>query len=398
MNKKRMISLFFLVTALFAVAGGFSDAVLSNFFREAYNADGELRGLIEFPRELPGIMCLFLISSISFMGNYKMGMISQLLVSISMLVLAFTTPEFPVMLVFLFMFSSGIHLFMPIQDAIAFSVFQHEKNIGERMGQYKSWMNVFALLAAICVFVGFKSGFFNFSENPKIIFIVAAIFAGFTFVVLFIMQKESKVLPIKKEKFKLLFRKEYKYYYALSVLFGTQKQIMIVFGPWVFIELLNQKADTIALLTIISSFVSAFFLKALGKWIDKFGIRKIMYADAFSFIGVYIVYGILAAMIVNDKFESVTVAVVLTGALFVADRISTNIGVVRNIYLHSIAVDKSEITKTLSTGMGLDHIVTIFFAPLAGYIWTNIGPQYIFFFAAFLSLFNIVIAKKADIK
>ena len=48
-------------------------------------------------------------------------------------------------------------------------------------------------------------------------------------------------------------KKEYTFYYILAVLHGVQKQIMIVFGPWVLIDILGRQADTMALLGIISS-------------------------------------------------------------------------------------------------------------------------------------------------
>ena len=60
-------------------------------------------------------------------------------------------------------------------------------------------------------------------------------------------------------KIKWVFRKEYKYYYLLTIMSGVQKQIMFVFGPWVLIEMLNKKADTISMLFFIA-YISGYFL------------------------------------------------------------------------------------------------------------------------------------------
>ncbi len=398
MDKKRVIVVFFILTAIYGMGLAFTDPILSNFFRDVYNADAQMRGIIEFPREMPGVISMFLISSIAFMGNYRVGIISQVLVVIGALIMGLTTPSFNVVLVALFVYSLGFHLFLPVQDAIALSIFQDEKNIGRRMGQYKACTNAFTLIASVIVYLGFHYDVFSFMILPRKTFILTGIFSVLTIITLFILLKEHKIPREKREKFKILYRKEYNFYYILSILYGTQKQIILVFGPWVLIELLNQKASTIALLTILSSLASTFFLNVLGKWIDKFGIRKIMYADAFSFIGVYIVYGIITLMIVNNKFANLQTAIILSGILFIADRISTNIGVIRNIYLNSIAVEKSDITKTLTVGMGLDHIVTVLAAPVTGFIWDRFGPHYVFFFAAFLSVGNLIVAKKANIK
>ena len=62
----------------------------------------------------------------------------------------------------------------------------------------------------------------------------------------------TSISPVTNHK--LLFRKEYMPYYMVTLAYGCQKRIRIVFAPWVIIELLRQGADVIALLTIVESF------------------------------------------------------------------------------------------------------------------------------------------------
>jgi len=64
------------------------------------------------------------------------------------------------------------------------------------------------------------------------------------------------------------------------------------------------------------------------------------------------------------------------------------------LYLRSIALDKSEISPTLSTGMSIDHAISIICAFLGGLVWETWGPQYVFFLAAVLSLGNVVVAAR----
>ena len=49
-------------------------------------------------------------------------------------------------------------------------------------------------------------------------------------------------------------------------------------------------------------------------------------------------------------------------------------------------------TATLSTGVSLDHIVSILAATAGGFVWQYWGSQWVFFIAAFLSLINIAVA------
>ena len=109
---------------------------------------------------------------------------------------------------------------------------------------------------------------------------------------LLVREKVPALGAARRSAAKIVFRREYRYYYLVTMLNGVQKQIALVFGSWVIIELLGKKADTMSLLMITVSFISIFFMRMLGRWIDRLGIKKMMYLDALTFIFVYIVYGL----------------------------------------------------------------------------------------------------------
>lgn len=395
-NMKKEIKVYFIILALTALGLGLSDGVFANYFKDAYNVNAFQRGFIEFPRELPGILCIVAVSILSFLGDIRIAMIAQLLSFIGIISLGFLTPTFTVMLIFLFINSMGMHLNLPLQDSLGMSLIKGE-NIGKRMGQYKGVSTAFSMIASITVFFGFRFGLFSLTSKVKTIFLISAGFFAAVFILFFYLSRLIKT-PIKENrKLKLIFRKEYKYYYILAIMNGVQKQIMIVFGPWVLIEILGKKADTLAMLGIIGYFIGIFFIPALGRWLDRYGIRKMLYADALSFIGVYTVYGFLASGFSTGFFATTGIPVILTFSLFVLDRMSMQMGMIRVIYLRSIAVKESEITPTLSLGISMDHIVSIICSYLGGIIWSNLGPQYIFFFAAALSFVNLTVAKIAVI-
>lgn len=175
-------------------------------------------------------------------------------------------------------------------------------------------------------------------------------------------------------------------------MFGVQKQVMLVFGPWVLIETLGQRVDVIVLLGIIASTLGMFFMPLLGKWIDRFGVKKLLYADAFSFIFVYLCYGALSQGFNTGTLAKVGIPVVLTCALFVVDRLSSQMGIIRTIYLKSIAKDSADVTPTLSLGMMMDHMVSILVGITGGIAWVTFGSHYIFYAVAALSLVNLAVA------
>ncbi len=377
-----------------AMGTGFSDAVLANYFKDAYDATAQQRGFIEFPRELPGILSLFAIFALARLGNIKIAVIAQILSAVGILILAFITPSFYTMTAVLFLFSMGMHMFMPLQDGIAMSLYG-EKNpqLGSLLGRLKGLMTVFSFVSGIIIFFGFSSGFFSFKTPTKWVFVVAGIcfiIAGMLFVTLF-RQTHTKDTKIKSNK--PVFRKKYGFYYILAIMHGVQKQIVIVFSPWVIIEILGQGADTMSVLIMISSFLGIAFLPFLGKCLDRFGIKNMLYADAISFIVVYLALGYMAYNLSSGIFSITGIAMFVTFFIFIIDRMSSQMGFIRIVYLNSIAENKDEIVSTISFGISLDHVVSIVCSYLCGLIWTFYGPHYVFLLAASLSIVNLVIAK-----
>ncbi|MFA5904567.1 MAG: MFS transporter [Desulfobacula sp.] len=391
------MKLFVLILALTAMGLGFSNDIISNYFKDAYQASAFQRGIIEFPRELPGILCILIISLLSFLSDIRIAILSQILSAIGMVVLGLTTPSYTVMLVFIFVNSIGMHLFFVLQDSIGLALIKKKGETGKRMGQYRGVLTAFQMMAALLVFIGFRSGFFSFETSVKIPFLLA----GFSFlIVMILLVRLQRMVHLPGSihlKNKIVVRKEYRYYYILTIMFGVQKQIMMVYGPWVLIDLLSKKADTIAMLAIIGGVIGIFFIPALGRWMDRFGIKTMLYADALSFIAVYLVYGTLTAGYYEGWLPRIGWAIIPAYLIFILDRMSTQMGLVRTVYLQAIAVKTSEITQTLSMGISLDHIVTIICAALGGMIWGTWGPQYIFFLAALLSLVNLYVAFKVEL-
>jgi predicted MFS family arabinose efflux permease len=390
------MKLFVLILALTALGLGFSNDIISNYFKDAYQATAFQRGIIELPRELPGILCILVISLFSFISDIRIAILAQVLSIVGIVYLGLFTPSYTIMTVFIFINSLGMHLFFVLQDSIGLALIKKGET-GKRMGQFKGLFTAFQMAAAILVFIGFRTGFFSFETPFKLPFLLAG--AAFFMVMILLVRLQRMVhLPGSiHRKTRMVVRKEYRYYYILTILFGAQKQIMMVYGPWVLIDLLNKKADTIAMLSIAGGLIGIFFIPALGRWMDRFGIKAMLYADALSFILVYLIYGILTAGYHEGLLPIAGWAILPAYLIFILDRMSTQMGLVRTVYLRAIAVHPSDMTPTLSVGISLDHMVTIIFAVLGGIIWGAWGPQYIFFLAAGLSLVNLYVAVKVEL-
>jgi len=388
--------LFFIMISAAALGNGLSDSVYSNYFKEAYHVTTTQRALIEAPRELPGLLCALVIASLSMLGDARISLIAQVFSCAGLVALGLFTPSYGVMLIFLFINSMGMHLFMPLSDSMGMALAEPGQ-VGHRMGQYASLKMAFGFIAGLTVFFGFRFKAFSFQTPINLLFLLGsgAFLIAAAAAAMLVKRRASMFTGTRRTK--LVFRKQYRYFYLLTMLHGVQKQIAFVFGAWVIVELLLKGADVMSLLLIASSFISIFFMRAIGRWIDRYGIKRMMYVDALTFIFVYVLYGFVVWGITARVLPGAGWPVLLIYALFVLDRLSMQIGVVKSVYLRSIAVNKEEITNVLSTGISLDHMVSILAAQLSGFIWMIWGPQWVFFLAAFFSLGNLFVAWRVQI-
>lgn len=393
---KKSMKIYFAIVVFTALGLALSNDVMSNFFKEAYNVTTVQRGLIEFPRELPGMILIFVVAGLSFLSDIRISIIAQILSIIGLVALGLFTPSFSVMLIFIFINSMGMHLFFPMQDSIGMAIAEPDK-IGKRMGQYKGVTTAFQMVGAGIVILAFKYEVFSFVTDIKWIFLISSLFFLVVVVLIIYLNKAMHIAGAPPKKVKFIFRKEYKFYYTLVILFGVQKQMMIVYGPWVLIELLGKRTETIVSLGMIGMFIGIFFIPALGRWIDRFGIKKLLYADGISFVVVYFLYGLLSMGYVNGTVSKTGWPLLLAYGLVIIDRMSSQMGIVRTVYLKSIALHTSDITPTLSLGTSMDHVMSIVFGVLGGYVWMQFGPQYIFFLVALLSLINVFVAYRIKV-
>ena len=172
-SKKRAVRLFTLVIALTALANGLGSSIFSNYFNEVYHIDSIQRGFIEIPRESPGVLCMALVAALGSLGSLWMSVVAQLRLLTGLVVMGLFSPSYGVMLVFLFIHSLGMHLFMPLNDAISMDLAEKGK-VGTAFGKFKGVNTFFSMAAALMVFLGFRFGVFHFGEGFILPFAIGA--------------------------------------------------------------------------------------------------------------------------------------------------------------------------------------------------------------------------------
>ncbi len=374
----REFALYLCIGFLSGVAGGINTSIFNNFLNDVLHLSESARGVLEFPRELPGFLVVFVLSLLAFLGDTRIASISMFAAAIGIAGLGFSQ-SYGVLVLFLMIFSMGQHLYMPIASSMGMHLSNPEK-FGARLAKYNAYNLTASLLGYGIVWAGFR--YLNISY--KAAFIVAAFFYLFATFTTFLMKKQE---PYHKS-FKLIIRKRYTLYYLLCIVNGARKQIFLTFAPWVLIQVFGVGPETFAIYGVIIALVSILTRTLVGNAIDKLGERKVLSIEAVVLFLLCIGYSFAS------NIFTAPVAVAIIAACYIIDSSTNAVDMARSTYMRKIALYPSDITHTLSLGITVDHLVSMSIPILGGFMWSAFGYQAVFMSAAVIAISNFVLSMR----
>lgn len=379
----RDFTLFLIVGLFTGIASGINSTVFNNFLSDIYKLSASARGIVEFPRELPGALIIIVLGILSFLGDIRMAIVGMCFASLGMLGLGMFSPTFATMLIWMMILSLGTHIFMPLSAGIGMNL-SHKEKYGVRLGRFNAYNLVATIIGYSIVWVGFR----YLGLTYKIAFIIASIF--YILAAFFLSLMNSKKPKVKKVKF--IFRKEYTLYYILSIVNGARKQIFLTFAPWVLIQVYHLNPPTFAILGFIVATLSILTRTAVGNAIDIKGERFVLSLEAIVLIIICMGYSFAA-----DLF-STKIAVIIIAACYIIDNSMSVVEMARSTYIKKIAVHPEDVIPTLSAGTSFDHIIAMTIPFFGGLLWASLSYKYVFIFAAFIAVINLYLSMKIKIK
>lgn len=373
----RDMLLFISSIAMVGFAESIVNSVFNNFLSDTFRLTSFQRTFMEFPRELPGVLVIFVSAALYFVRSRRLAVFAMFCGALGLVLMAFLSVSFHWMFAWLFILSLGQHLFMPLNTSITMELARSGQT-GKRLGQLNAVRNFAVVLGSFSIVIGFKYFHFNFEGA----FLIAAGF--YLSAALFIMTMHpGKTHPPAMH---LRFHKSYGLYYWLSVLYGTRKQIFLTFAPWVLVTVFHQPTAILATLLTIAGIAGIAFQPLLGKSIDVFGERAVLIAEALLLIVVCSGYGF------GRTLFSESTAFLIACCCFVADQLLMSVNMARSTYLKKIAGHPDHITPTLTMSVSIDHMFSIGVALMGGLIWSAWGYQAVFLCGGGIAVVNLVSA------
>jgi predicted MFS family arabinose efflux permease len=373
----RELTLFIIVTLLMGLATSMFDSIFNNFLDANFALTGFQRSFLEFPREVPGFLVIFVSSALWFFCSRRLGGISFLLMAVGAILIGYISKSYAIMVFWLLFYSMGQHLFLPISNVIGMELAE-EGHTGKRLGQLNAFRNAATIAGSFFVFLAFRYLNFTFQHT----FVVITILFIFAAILMFRMPPQT----VKRPKTFIKLHKEYRLYYILAVLYGSRKQLFITFAPWVLVTVFNQPTQTLATLLTIGGVIGILFQPLLGWAIDHLGERFVLMSEAFLLIFVCLGFAFGKTLFGEQT------AFIIACICYLLDQMLMSVNMARAMYMQKIAIKPEHIRPALNAGVSIDHIFSIGIALLGGVIWSEFGYQYVFYMGMFIAALNFLAA------
>jgi len=382
LKNDRDFTLFLFVGVFTGIASGIYSTTFNNFLSDVFNLSADARGIVEFPRELPGMTIMFVIAIFSFLGDIKMAVIGMLFAAAGLFGLGTMSHTFPAALAWIMVFSLGTHMFFPLTPSIGMHLSRKEQ-YGVRLGRYNAY-NLFAtIMGYAIVWCGFK--FLGLTYH--VAFVIASVFYIIAALVL------GRMKPIAPQKFKITFilKKRYTLFYLLSLVNGARKQIFLTFAPWVLIQVFHVTPPVFAMLGFVIAAVSIMTRTIVGNAIDRLGERFVLSAEGMLLVVICLGYAFA------ENIAPAGIAVIILSVCYIIDNSMNAVEMARSTYVRKIVARPEDVTSVLAAGISFDHIIAMTIPFAGGLVWVLYGYKAVFLAAACIGILNFLLSMKIRI-
>ena len=367
---------FLLCILITGLSYGLYKGMLDNYLAEVVRMGEMDRGVTEFFRELPGIALVFILAAFYMLSADTLFKAGAVIMLCGMTMHAVLPTSKVLATLAICVYSLGEHIQLGMKSSLSLQ-YAREGRSGAAQGIQNAVSQIGTLVGYLVIVGAFT--LFAESQPYKLFFFLAAALAAVSMVCSFRISGNSET---DKNKRRFYFHRKYTKYYMLEMFYGARKQVFFTFGPYVLILFYGANAAMISLLFAVSAVACFFAAPVVGRIIDKIGYKTVMVADTLILVVVCFFYG-FAHHIFPEK-----VAFVVCCINYILDAMISLASMAANVYVQDLSDNADETKATISTGVSINHVITIFIALFGGWIWQTLGIETLFIVSAILGLCN----------
>lgn len=355
---------------------GLYKGMLDNYLAEIVGMGEMDRGITEFFRELPGIALVFILAAFYMLSAETLFKAGTLIMLLGMGMHAVLPASKILATLAICTYSLGEHIQLGMKNTLSLQYAKPGRG-GAAQGVQNS-INQIGTLAGYLVIVGAFSTLSG-KQPYKLFFALAAVLAAVSFGCSLKISGKSQTDEAKR---RFYFHKKYSKYYMLEMFYGARKQVFFTFGPYVLILFYGAGAATVSLLFAVSAVACFFAAPMVGRIIDRVGYKAVMVADTLILVIVCFFYGFAHHIFPKD------IAFIVCCVNYILDAVISLASMASNVYVQDLSDSPDETKATISTGVSINHVITIFIALFGGWIWQALGIETLFMVSAVLGLCN----------
>lgn len=367
---------FLLCLLITGLSYGLYKGMLDNYLAEVVQMGEMDRGVTEFFRELPGIALVFILAVFYMLSAETLFKVGAVIMLIGMGMHALLPASKVLATLAICMYSLGEHIQLGMKNTLSLQ-YAKPGHGGTAQGVQNSISQIGTLVGYLVIVGAFS--LIPASQPYKLFFGLAAVLAAVSMVCSLKITGKSESDPNKR---RFYFHRKYHKYYMLEMFYGARKQVFFTFGPYVLILFYGANAAMISLLFAVSAIACFFAAPMVGRIIDKVGYKIVMVMDTLILVIVCFFYGFAHHIFPRD------IAFLICCVNYVLDAVISLASMASNVYVQDLSDNADETKATISTGVSINHVITIFIALFGGWIWETLGIETLFMASAVLGLCN----------
>lgn len=358
-----------LISIVVPIAFSTWNALLNNFVIEKAAFTGADIGLLQSVREIPGFLAFTAVFILIFIREQKFMILALVMLAVGVAITGFFPSVYGLLCTTLLM-SVGFHYFETLKQSLSLQWLTKEE-APEMLGKLIS----IGALASLCTYGVLWVLLELVQLEFKWIYLIAGTIALMVTVFMWLSfpNFESETPQTKK----LVLRKRYWLYYALTFMSGARRQIFMVFAGFLMVEKFGYSAADITLLFLANYAFNWLFAKKIGRWIGVVGERKALMFEYIGLIFVFVGY----ALVQTSE---------MAAALYIIDHLFFALALAIKTYFQKIA-DPADMASTAGVAFTINHIAAVVIPVSFGLIWL-VSPAAVFYVGATMAFISLLLS------
>ena len=361
--------------------------LLNNFTVEVAAFTGKEIGVLQSLREVPGFLSFLVVYLLLIIAEQRLALLSLFILGVGVAL----TGYFPTVIglyITTVISSIGFHYYEACHQSLSLQ-WLDKKTAPERMGLIYSVASLAKFLVLGAIFSAYllslseiswralanSTGLRTGLESYQITYLFAGLATcGLALLAYILFPQFNETV---RQTRKIVLRKRYWLYYALTFISGARRQIFIVFASFLMVEKFGYSLTQITALFLLNAAFNIFLAPLVGKVISRIGERAALVFEYIGLIGVFLAYAF-----VEDG--------TLAAALYVVDHMFFAFAIAIKTYFQKIG-DPADMASTASVAFTINHIAAVIIPALFGLLWL-VSPSAVFLSGAVMAGVSLILS------